>query len=388
MNSKINIFETPASWTGNFVVTSNAVNEYIADHNSISMIVAIPALSSGKSIAITGTWDFTDYDNVVFHVWSRNKAKGIYNTKDDCEYKIAFGATEFFFRIFPGFTHETIGIGSVTTFTTITITCLHNDADYLILSAMVAEKEELPLDIFDAIGSALDDLYTQKYGVGLQVVSNVTVLAGSRSITLSAPFVGRYAVIKIGSGVTEETHQIDEQTESGFTLSHLYDGPSFLFTHTAEPVYLLFPAIAGIGSSEVEINLPGYSIWGINPEPVGRGTDIDTQLDTFTNTSISVKVEGQIMKYPILIDCESRSYELLAVMSRMVRKLMDTHVLWINGKANDIDWESPAVEIAPTESFDIIPKTQYTLMVEIKEEHETRTVFPVKGPATISATPN
>jgi len=196
----------------------------------------------------------------------------------------------------------------------------------------------------------------------------LNILAGDVMIPLNAGFVGRYSVIRVGSGATLETHQLDERSDTSFSLSNLYDGTSFLYDHTAEPIWLLFPARSGIGSSEIEIQLPGYSIWGMAPEPVDRSNELDTHLDSFTDTTVGVRPDGRLMRFPILLDCEARSYEILAQMSRFCRQLMDSHYLWINGRKNDIEWTESGVELEPTDSYDIVPKVQYTLWVEIKEE--------------------
>ena len=169
MNSKIDIFENSASWVSTFglmTASDNLVPEYIANQEAVSMLVSVPEYSIDDKLTITGNWDFTNYTNLVFHVWSRNKSSGIHRTKDDCSYSIAFGTDVFYFRTFEGFTHETIGVENITIFTEITITCLHVDIDYLVLSAMVIEEPEVPLDIFDAIGVELDRLFEVKLGRG------------------------------------------------------------------------------------------------------------------------------------------------------------------------------------------------------------------------------
>jgi hypothetical protein len=393
VKSDIETFETDAGWigTGSVVVQgTNAAPELIADNKSASLVFYFPAGSQGESITLTlGTpFDISGYTNVVFHLWSRERQRERYAKSTDCSYKLGMGGQEYFIRTFGSFAAETIGVEDLTTITDLTFTCLHDEEDYLVVSAMVAELPEVPLDIFTAVGDELDRLFALEYGNGLQIAT-LDLAAGATLLPITgSSWISRYSVVRITDGVNTETHQLDEEGTDGFTLAQTFDGTSILHDYTGAGVYLLFPARAGIGSSEIEINIPGFSIWGMNPTPVQRSNDLDQRLDTFQATTTGVTPEGRLMTFPILVDAEAHGYELLAYMSRLVRKWLDTHQLWINGRAYDVDWEEAAVEIEPTESFDVLPKIQYTIYIEIKEELWPRTKKSLAQSASLTLNPS
>jgi hypothetical protein len=238
------------------------------------------------------------------------------------------------------------------------------------------------------VGDELDRIFALEYGNGLQIATLGLVTGATTLPITGSSWISRYSVVRITDGVNSEIHQLDEEGTDGFTLAQTFDGTSILHDYASAGIYVLFPARAGIGSSEIEINIPGFSIWGLNPTPVQRSNNLDLRLDTFQDSTTGVTPEGRLMTFPILVDAEAHGYELLAYMSRLVRKWLDTHQLWINGRAYDVDWEEAAVEIEPTESFDVLPKIQYTIYVEIKEELWPRTKKSIAQSASLTITPS
>jgi hypothetical protein len=391
MKYDLETFETTSGWSGTGSVAVHGLNEnteYIASLKEKSLVFHFPEGSNGESITKSVSASIGDYDTVVFSLWSREKRSASYRKSSDCSYKISFDAdNEFFIRTFPTFTHETIDISGLSSIDRIKITCLHDDEDYLVISAMYLEKQELPIDIFTAISEHIDYMFEIEYGKGI-LLGTLSGSAGDTNVTLLENFIGRYSVILIDDDVNSETHQLGERSETGFGLTDLFDGNFLVNNFTDAPVYLIFPARAGIGSSEIEIQLPGFSVWGLVPEPVNRGTDLDTFLDTFQTLTIGNKDQGRVLRYPILVDCEARSYEILMNMSSLIKKFLDTHTLWINGRKNDIDYDVIPIEVEPTSSYDVIPKIQYTINVEVKEELWARRHLPIAGAATLNLTPS
>jgi hypothetical protein len=141
-------------------------------------------------------------------------------------------------------------------------------------------------------------------------------------------------------------------------------------------VYLQFPT--WINPRQDDIRLPGLAIWGVTPEPILRGSKLDILRDSFLSDGSESKqrVEGQILRYAILIDCESRSDELIDIMTRVVRVLAAGEKLWINGRKHDIYFTGTPIELRPTQGIDIISKIQYSIDVEVKENINDRQAVP------------
>lgn len=325
-------------------------------------------------------YDVTDYETLVFNIWSEKKGySGLYIKPSDFSYKIDIdGVTEFYIPAYESFSDIEIGIEDVAQITQIKITPLHSDTDTIVISEMVAEKEEIPLDILEAVKEHVDYFIELDQGSGIQI-GTVTAAPGDTSITLSNPdYLDRYGVVLIDDGVNNETHQVEDNNAGVFQLNDNFDGNTIINTFTVSPVLLLFPVF--INPGQYEIRLPGVSIWGIEPEPILRGGKLDTQRDTWQASGESKeRTEGQILKYSILITCESRSQKLIDIMTRAIRKLIARESLWINGRRHDISFTGLPNELpGNTAGIDYIPQVQYSLDVEVKENiYDRQAVQPV-----------
>jgi hypothetical protein len=347
----------------------NSHPDYIANNLPSSVIFKFPQGNINKYIQKTIAVDLTGYNEITFSIWSRNKTKDSYSQSNDFNYKIEFGTSDVFYV--PTYSRKldqvTFGITGAP-ITKIKITALHNDEDYLIMSHMVGVFEELPLDLFNATKSAIENELTLKYSNGIYI-GKTTVTAGATSFTItgSNQFIERYTVVKITDGVNSEIHQVDSVNGNTYDLTSLYNDIAFLNNYTNADVYIIVPVEFGV--SQKEIILPGITIWGMVPEPVYRGSALENVQDTFkTDDSSKTRREGRIQKYNILIDCEARHNEILAFISKIVRDWISKEALWINGNKLEVFNEGSPTEIEPTEVTDLIPKIQYTFSVEIKEE--------------------
>ena len=366
----------------------NEHDDFIAGEKPYSVIFEVPAGNLNKSIQKAISFDCTAYDEIVFSIWSRNEYIDDFYHASDYRYQIEFGGDVYYVPTLTGFRQVVLGAGSETTMDRIKITALHNYEDYLLMSYMVAVKEELPLDIFDAVKSKIEYEITQDSSFVIPV-GNVSATVGDASITPTGAekmkFVQQHVVILIDDGVNSEIHQVETSDGSTITFTSMYDGLNLLNTYTAATAYIHFPVEYG---NIKEIPLPGISIWGITPDMVFRGSAIEDLYDTFkTALTIQKRRQGHIFKYSILVDCEAMQYELLNLMSAVVRRFIAKEKLWINGMAFEIVWDGIPTEIEPTDDTEFIPKIQYKFTVEYKEELYPRVIIPIASVTNLTIEP-
>lgn len=373
MKLQIDTLTSVTGWTisSPSTITENEIENYIAGLNTKSLMIKFDSTGGRNATKTFGTpFDVTDYETLVFSIWSQTK--GIdknYLKPSDFAYKIKIDDThEYYIPVWSSFSDISIGIEDVTSITQIKITALHTDTDYIIISEMVAEHEEIPYDILIAMKDNIDYLMNLDQGNGI-LLGTINATTGDTSITFSTTpnYLNRYGVVYITGGGNSETHQVDDNDSLIFQLNDNYDGNAILNDYTGASVYLMFPTY--INPKQDDIRLPGMAVWGIEPEPVLRGSKLDTLRDSFLVSDYSSKErpDGQILRYPILIDCESRSDELIDIMTRIIRRLASREILWINGRKHDIYFTGTPTELRATQGFDIISKVQYSIDVEVKE---------------------
>ncbi len=389
MKKTIDEFDNAAGWAGTGTVTVQGLNEhdeYIANYNVASLIFSFPAGNQTETIGKTSlSIDVTGYDEIVFSTWSRSKGRRDYIKTADFNYKLSLGGgNDFYFRTFVEFTQETINISGISTITEITITALHDDEDFLLMSHMVAVADELPIDIFRSVRTLLESVRDETYPKGISI-GTVNAVQDDNILEVAGDYVFRYAVLYIDDLTNTETHQLADEGEDGFTMQRTFDGRTLLNDYTAAPIYLRLPV--AIGQFEKEVFLPGMVIWGMEPTPIFRANQLDAFFDTFTDTGADEVREGKIVNWRVLIDAEARHGFPLAEMTRIIRAAMSRNTLWINGRRHDIFFNEVPVEQIPTDAFQIVPKVQYTLIVELKETVWARKTRPFAGPATFTATP-
>jgi hypothetical protein len=242
---------------------------------------------------------------------------------------------------------------------------------------MVAEKEELDLDVLLAVKEHIEYFLLKELGYGI-TVGQASGITGDTFISIpnDPKYLEKYAVIKIDDGVNNEIHQLDDVDGSMFNFNDNYDGSALLHNYTNANIILMFPVYLNPG--QIEIRLPGIAVWGIDPDPVLRGNKLDEIVDTFKVETDNFKgrTDGQLWNYTVLIDIEARSTELLTIMANVIRKFIAYEVLWINGRYHEIYFSGRPTEQRALEGVDIIPKIQYSLDVETKQDIFSRVVIP------------
>ena len=377
MKLQIDALTSSTGWTMSETGTISEITEpkYIAGLNDQSLLLTFQSADTVKTAVKTFSTPFnvTDYDTLIFSIWSQKLGfNKDYLQASDFAYKIDIdGVLEFYIPVYSMFNDIEIGIEDVTSITKIKITALHSITDSIIISEMVAEKEEIPLDILTATKESIDYWIDKLNGLGL-LLGTVTASSGVSSISLSNPiFLDRYGVIEIVGGGHTEIHQIEDNNAGTFQFNDNFDGNTLLNDFTAASVYLQYPSY--INPGQFEVRLPGISIWGIEEEPILRGAKLEVKRDSFKiGGGSKERTEGQILKFPIQVDCEARSQELIDTMTRAVRYFIAQEVLWINGRKHDIYFSGTPVEFKPTVGIDYIPKKTYTFNVEVKENINDR----------------
>jgi hypothetical protein len=384
LKTAIEEFTSLTGWSGSSAKASayavNEIPEFIAGLNDKSVIFKFTNSPSGSYVTKTISVNLTGYDEITFHLWSRNKKGAGANQQLSSEYayKIDFGSgKEFFVPVFDTFTDITFDISSIqTTVTRIRITCLHNDDDYIILSHMVAVKDELPLDIWRSVREQLlydlNSLYPRitngQASKGI-LIGTCGGTAGDSTIIFSDSLrlASKYAVIMIQDNTHTERHQIDSNDELEFKFTSNLDGKTLKYTYTNANVFLTIPIEYGL--SEEEIYLPGINIQGLSPEEDLEINKLDHVRDTFRpDETVEDRRADANFEYIILIDGEARTNEMIGFMSLLIRYFLARQILWVNGKHIEIRPQGSSSYVEPVEGVNQIPKIQYSMTITVKEE--------------------
>lgn len=363
-------------------------DDYIAGGNAASLVVKFQSGGLASFVKKTVNIDVADYDELILHLWSRNKRTNKFVKADDYKYKIQLTSTKvFYIETREHFTNIVLDISSISAITEITIQSLHNDEDYLILSDMIAVKDEMPYDLFLAVKGQLESDILNHYPItGGMFLTKCNGVIGDKFLSISSPIpiIERYSVIKIIEGGNSEIHHIAEYSKDRkISFTSLYDGKSLLHDYIDADLFLLFPV--EFGRNEMEAIFPSITIWGMTPEFVMFNSKLDKLVDSFEVGGVpKVRKEGQFLKFDLLIDCEARQYEILAFLSEIVRKFIAREKLWLNGRRVEVKFEGIPTELEPTQAYDLIPKIQYKCSIEIVEDIYSRVVAPLLTDDTIN----
>lgn len=347
----------------------------IAGLNDLSLIINFNSDDSIKTATKSiGPIDVSGYENLVFSVWSSGLGKQGYYKADDFNYKIKLNDTdEFYLPVYDTFHSVNIALDDVDEIDRIEIIALHGQSDFLVMSEMIAEHEELPLDILVAVKDSLQrELSGSKFKV-----AELTATAGDNEVSFSGDryFLEHYAVVEITDGVNTEMHQLADGDGTVFKFNSLYDGKTVQNNFTNADVRITFPV--DINPDERSINIPGVTIWGVSPEAIMRTSKLYEDIVSFkTDDTFYIQQEGQLLEHEILIDCVGRQSELVGIMSTEVRKFIENELLWVNGRKHDVSFAAVPEDIRPQQGIDIIPKIQYTIRIESMENYATRKRIP------------
>lgn len=376
MKLNIDSFTSLTGWNINSpsVIALNEFPEYIATlQNNVSLIAQFKTADTVKTLIKTFTSiDITEYEILTFSIWSQTKGKQNYskNQIEDFNYKIKINDTdEYYLPVYETFTDVNINVKNVTSIDRIEITALYPGDDTIILSEMIVELEELPIDLLKEVKSHLEFYLNRNAGKGI-LLGSISVVAGETEIpTGDYDYLDRYAVILIDDGNNSETHQIATMDDniSLATLNDNFEGNTILHNYTDADIYITFPVY--INPDERNIRLPGLCVWGVTADPILRTGKLDHFIESYkTDGAMTERIEGQVWKYLILLDCEARASSLIAIMTKAVRNFVGNEVVWINGRRHEIDFNGAPTEARVSQGIDIIPKVQFQITIEVIEQ--------------------
>jgi hypothetical protein len=377
----IDAFDAISGWTAGTGATINGVNdvtEFIAGNQAHSIDFGFSLKNGYVQKLFAVPIDVSEYTELSVNIMSTLRGNMFYRSKDDFIYKMDLGSgKEYYIPNFSAFTDFVIDISDIATIERIKITALSDGLDYLVMSYMVASQEEIPLDIFQGVKEQLEaDIsanYATKYFIG-----TVTASAGDTEIDMlvDAQFIRPHVAIVISGGGNSEIHQIDTMSGNKFKFKSTYAGKSLLHSYTGGNVYLHIPV--EYGRYDTDVVLPSICIWNLSGDPVFRRSDTEHINDTWKTTDQTGERQvGRDYSYPLLVDCEALSSELLAVLSKIVRDFIARNVVWVNGRKFPVKMIAAPTFVEPTESHEIIPKMQFTIDVELREDSFARSYLPI-----------
>lgn len=390
MKLGIEEFDTDTGWSSSDLSLIdihglNEIDEFIANDNLKSLIVHFNANSKNAYIEKTlSSIDVSNYNEITFNIFSvRSRNKGIYyNDLDDFLLKIDFDGTmkDFMIPVYDSLVPITIDISDIDTLERIRITSNTNTESYLVFSHMVAVTDELPYDIFRDLKTKLEN---ERDAINLNRKYQVGVITGAASDlkiliedfgSYQRDWLEKYSVIEIDDGVNSEIHQLWENNENEYYLAEMYDGNQLLNDFTNAAVYLYFPVEFGL--NQTEILLPGIGIHELAPSPITRGDKTEEKMDSYReDRTVKIRNGLQIYHYSIRIDIEARQKDLIADASYIVRNVLAKEKLWVNGKKFWIKFDTDPIFVDAIDATNQIPKLQYTMLIEIKEERFIRSTL-------------
>lgn len=368
MMSVIDNLDSISGWSasGTAVIYGlNDVKDSIAGGLAHSLIFKFVAAGDYVSKTLTPV-STTGYTYVTLSVMSQKLGSGSYRSYNDFSYKIDFGSgKEYYLPVSDKLSDVSFYISDISTIDRIRITALDTTTDYLVVSYCVMHLDELPLDAFVAIKTAI----SSEFDLTKFLCGTITGSAGASSITFSATpkYIRRYSKIMITGGGHTEYHHISTQNGLTFSFTSYYDGALLLNSYAGASVYVV-PACE-YGRYESEIVLPSANIWMIQPEETNIESDVQFENDTWkSDGSANEQQTGKWYKYDMLIDAEGWTMEEVAYVAEIVKKILGRKIIWINGKKCELRQEGAAAMIEPSEVIQSLPKIQFSCSCLIKDD--------------------
>ena len=385
MKVTLDTLEVSTGWSGpvGATFTLNAHPNYISEYLSNSLIIHIPAGSSGVAFTKSiGPIDVSKCSEIVMSVWSRERKRVNTNDPSDFFYTVQFDASHVF--MLPtnlDFESDTFGINGWASVDQITIKPTTNAEDWLIISGCYGVWDDFPLDVMEGAKLGLDHYVSMMAPNGIPI-GTFTCAAGAKFIAPSSlSYLNRGAVVTLTDITHTETHQVDRFDEAAGTIwfTGLFDGPSMLYAYAGGTVGLAIPVQYGV--LEQEAAVPGITIWGMATKDTQDTQDTFIVQDSMGPTgAASVRRMPWMQTFTIIVDCEARHSQTLALIARCARGFLASSKVWINGRHNEMPYPQDAVYIEPPEGIVMIPKMQYTVEIEVHEERDVRTwLSPVTG---------
>lgn len=366
MSLVIDTMQDSTLWTGTAdQISNNEISDYIANNYSVSTLVNFTATDQYVQRIFDSAIDVSNYTELIFHVVNLTYGKVNYESVDYFDFKIEIGTgNEFYMKAFPSLAHQTISIEEISSIDMIKITSLSDNDNVLIISSLMAVNNDYPYDMFSSMKSLIENVRDEQ---NEKIITTLTVDSGIASVEFGSTinYLNELTIIKISDDTNSEIHQIKSIVDMVIEFNNNFDGNSIINSYTDANVSLYYPV--EFQQIEMERNISGISIWGISPNFYDIETDIGVIYDSWAiDGSLKKQSTGHYVEYIVQIDVESRSYEILNELSKIVSIAIGRNKLWINNFRCYIDFSSPATEQIISEPSNIIPKISFFCSVKFK----------------------
>lgn len=405
MQALVDRLNSTTGWAGPLLsnLATNANEQFVAGPNSsfdqLSLRLDVPASSSNDYVekVFSTPFDLTNFKEIVFSVASLDNGLKKYKQVSEFSYRIDFDSSGngYYIPVNTLMHSITIDVSDLTQIEKIRITALKDNTDTLYFSYMMAIKTANPNDIMNSLKDTLEyDREREFSGVGIQLQTGLALASGDSEISLSTipKYLKRFSKILIKDGSNSETHRVDEvemdlDGNKKLHFTNEYDGSKIINDYTSAELWLEF-AIE-ISGDEREAVSPSINIWGFENEEQVRNPKMDTVLDTFkTDGTVSVRQEGGLLQYILLIDAEAESPFLISEMSKLIKNWILREILWVNGRLHDIA-QVGSSSYLNVSTIDVIPKQQYQVSLEVREDIWPRRTqsFPLISQSNVTVNP-
>jgi len=384
---QVNALLSAAGWTADagLSVETQGFPEYAASGHPTSVAMRVSAGSRGRSASLPLSFDAGAYEALTLSVASLRAPSGQLRTGSEATYSITLAdGQEFLVPVGGSLSKVTVPVDGLSGVTRLQVRVLHDGPDYLVLSDLRASAGPLDQDLLAGVKSALE-AERDRLSPGRDI-GTVTAAAGDLAVVVGGnwDWLERNVVLRIGSGAGAEVHQVLNVRDNRATFMTTYDGDSLLYDHVDSRAAVTFPV--EVGYYDREAALPGVAIWRASPEPVERRSRAAREVLCVGPLGQYVRREGALSRWEVTLEVAARSPGLVADASRAVRAFLAKSTVWVAGERLWFDWKDPSSDSEPVEGYDIVPRSTYSVGVEIREDSwELERTGP--GSAALTVTP-
>lgn len=329
MIKELELFNDAGNWTSSDVgltVTDSSMKSFLIGGSSIKLS-AIKDIKNSYIEQIYGTaFDVTEYNELRFQIISRNYQNYKYTKPEHFTISIELwdGATPYkwFVPVYdPVWNCVVLDITDIDSFNRIRFVIETDLQEDFWIDYMTAITPEMTLDLLTEVSKIYDDV------IPFTTV-NLTAPAstGDESIAvgINSDFINAHSLIEIKEGINVEQHQLSEAPMNGvLRFTKLRDGLTLKNNYTtAATIRLIIPA--DFKNVVNEIYMPGYSIWGFNPQRAIERETETTELSDFIKAAQN-KVRGSksVRHFDLMVQITLESWHL-EIVELMDSKFRET----------------------------------------------------------------
>jgi hypothetical protein len=241
----------------------------------------------------------------------------------------------------------------------VSIRHLRDGEDFFMVSDFRAWSPEMPSDLLYSVKRGLErEMLIRSTEVP---VGEVSCRKGDRSVILEGwDFLERNVVLRFGA----ELHQVIQKVDNKVSFGSMYDGEEIKKNFTGL-VYVVVPV--EIGYYDREADLPGIALWYTSPRPQERHSLAEERIVAFSGSDIFIERGGATMLWSLTFEVAARSPQLVQMAAQCLRSYLGKSRAWVNGQKVWWQWKDPAIDSEPVEDYDIVPRSNYRIDVEVCE---------------------